>query len=405
MKKIVFCALRPFDVTLFLGFRRLLHALGITCESTLLLVDHPYFKKVPGLDVFLDYFDKTFRLPYCDFFKDPFKLFKRSLEFKRSLKKINFDEETTLFIVCKSELPTLLIHVAAKKAKIVLFQQYSYNDSGLIYDPGERVENYKEERLFNFIFSIISMVFGTYRIKQMHSLSDRKLKIRYVPDLKMAYDSIIVFKNPVTERLDRDNDMFYPFLDLDRNAVDAAVDKLVSRFPALGGIVRDDRSIVVFLGGAFLTWDFIDRNTFVGRLRELLNLIRSRHKGCLFVYIPHPKETEEVEYLDIKDFILLRNILSAEMFFMLFKKRIKMVYSIKSTAAKFSLAFGIPSFLLYKELPFRDESYEHFDSFLDSVYSDFENLEKKPYHIDKNIIDRKIIDSFNQLNQSHAFYL
>lgn len=132
------------------------------------------------------------------------------------------------------------------------------------------------------------------------------------------------------------------------------------------------RRMVVFFGGdmnGVLKPGFANKDLYVAKCNECLDYIRRNFSGYDLYYKPHPSDEREQSFLNLKDFNLIKDKTTAELFLWKNFSKIKYVFAINSWSAVSARSFGLNVYLfnrLFKNV-YGGKYYESVETYLAQV--------------------------------------
>lgn len=147
------------------------------------------------------------------------------------------------------------------------------------------------------------------------------------------------------------------------------IDKGKIKFPLPKFHLNEKKSkkcILVF-GGRFRFWKYVHSDVVKNKYKEIMDLLESKYKEAKFVYLKHPLEKDEFNYLDDDRLELYQGSLNAEL--MMIKNQYSVVHSISfgSTASVSAYNYGIQSTVFYDECILDDEVKKVYDQIFEGT--------------------------------------
>ena len=312
MKKIVFIINHPIDIVFALSIIKELNLV----ESEFLVFEHKYFNG----DIY-DFIKRSkidFKiLDKPEYLKNIYLGFKKGIKFINQLKK-TINNNSLIITFSKFELYIDLLNKHFKNHISILQPGSTFNDFNK--NELEVFHTYKIRRnIYEFLFNLTRT--NPYRLKSTKSI---------VLFDKLSKNTEIFLSNNKNRN---SNEITFPF--------SIKEEKL-----------KHPNTIVVF-GSRFLEWEYFDSKK-IDILNDFLENLKSSFPEFKFIYVKHPLENREYEFLNINEFEIIENSINAEMIFYEMGHKIHSVYSIGSTSSKTAFEFGIKSHVLYKSLEFEN---------------------------------------------------
>lgn len=345
MKKIVFIINHPIDIVFALSIIKELNLV----ESEFLVFDHKYFNR----DIYE--FIKRSKIDFTllekpEYLTNIYKGFRKSIKFINYLKK-KINENTLIITFSKFEL------------YIDLLNKHFKNHISIL-QPSSTVNDFNKNEL---------EVFHTYKIRRNIYEFLFKLK-KSIPYKLNSTRSIVVF-----DKLSKNIEIFLS------NNKNLNPNEITFPFNIKEERLKHPNIIVVF-GSRFLEWEYFDTKK-IDLFNDFLENLKSRHLEFKFIYVKHPLEKREYEFLNINEFEIIENSINAEMIFHKMGHKIHSVYSIGSTSSKTAFEFGIRSHVIYKSLKFESSVEKIYDRIFRGYPKHFFvlNNEIKSYTLNKKI--------------------
>lgn len=319
-------------------------------KSVLLISKHEYWKHF-NLDEYKQYFSEVhwfdrldFPPPGMNFLKQivvSFLLFPQLLVLKARLSNLKINEDDLIFGLSNGTFLENIItsnYCKLKKIAIIGYQDYEYwlkKPSRTKFRMNFAI---KITQFINSIFKMHKTVF-LYR-KNTKTLGDGDYYVGYAEKINRIFDTLIL---TVGDFMD-----FKKTFSLDKNTFLTKYPKLLQRYSS-----KKNKKKIIFLGENYIQGVKIDRDIFTRKTNEFLNYLREQYaEKYTLIYKPHPNETNEIDYLDLVGFEIIKDKRPAEIYFTENIKNIKAVFSTVSSAIMRSYCLGIDSYLFLKLLPF-----------------------------------------------------
>ena len=350
MKKIVFIINHPIDIVFALSTIKELNLV----DSKFLVFDHKYFNR----DIYD--FIKRSKIDFTlldkpEYLTNVYIGYRKSIKFINYLKK-NFDENTLIITFSKFEL------------YIDLLNKYFKNHISIL-QPGSTVNDFKENEI---------QIFRTFKIRR--NIYEFLLKLKKSKPYKLnSTKSIVLFG-----KLYKNTEIFLS------NKKNLNPNEITFPFKFRKEKLKHPNTIIVF-GSRFLEWEYFDSKK-IDLLNDFLENLKSSFLEFKFIYVKHPLEKREYEFLNINEFEIIENSINAEMIFYEMGHKIHSVYSIGSTSSKTAFEYGIRSHVIYKMLKLEGSVEKVYDRIFSGYPKNFylKNNEIKNYTIDKKIDIRNL---------------
>lgn len=345
MKKYIFIINHPIDMVFSLSIIKELNLVG----SKFLVFDHKYFNR--NIYEFIKKSKVDFTLlNKPEYLTNIYSGYRKSIIFINDLKKI-INNDSLIFTFSKFEL------------YIDLINKYFKNHISIL-QPNSTIRDFKENEI---------QIFRTYRIRRNIYEFLFKLK-KSVPYKLNSTKSIVLF-----DKLSKNIEIFLS------NNKNLNSNEITFPFRFREEKLKHPNTIIVF-GSRFLEWEYFDSKK-IDLLNDFLEKLKSSFLEFKFIYVKHPLENNEYEFLNINEFEIIENSINAEMIFHEMGHKIHSVYSIGSTSSKTAFEFGIRSHVIYKMLKFEGSVEKVYDRIFSGYPKNFylKNNEIKNYTIDKKI--------------------
>jgi len=350
-------------------------------RSNLLISSHPYWKHV-RLDRYTDKFDRIIhykRLSYVGIVQILLQL-NSIYRLKYSLRHIGIDKNDLIIgFSCCQFLENTVISMFQDNFKVLITAKSTY-----LYERTELDDSVYEftnkGRLSNLIIEPICGIHHTLYMKHHDGDKfDGSLLLRYEKPIEEIYDYILVMDNldiePVKELESRITFATYPFCALrDNNMINKSFDK----------------KKIVFFGTPFVVAQNISPYQYATHLNRCLDYLRQIYgETHHLIYRPHPRESKELDLIDLSDFELERNNKLAEFYFLENADAIDAVFSISSTVSRVALNFGLNAYSFCRLFPFDKITLTYFENLMGYVPESFyiTDLSMLPqYYIPEDLI-------------------
>ena len=345
MKKIVFIINHPIDIVFALSIIKELNLV----ESEFLVFEHKYFNG----DIY-DFIKRSkidFKiLDKPEYLTNIYLGFKKGIKFINQLKK-TINNNSLIITFSKFEL------------YIDLVNKYFKNHISIL-QPGSTVNDFKENEI---------QIFRTFKIRRNIYESLFKLK-KSIPYKLNSTRSIVVF-----DEIHKNIEIFLS------NNKNLNPNEITFPLSIKEEKLKHPNTIVVF-GSRFLGWEYFDPKK-IDLFNDFLKNLKSSYLNFKFIYVKHPLEKNESDFLKIDNFEIIENSINAEMIFYEMGHKIHSVYSIGSTSSKTAFEFGIKSHVLYKSLKFENSVEKVYNRIFNGYPKNFfiVNNEIKFYEIDKKM--------------------
>lgn len=345
MKKIVFIINHPIDIVFALSIIKELYLV----DSKFLVFDHKYFNS----DIYD--FIKRSKIDFTlldkpKYFNNIYLGHKTGIKFINQLKK-TINNNSLIITFSKFEL------------YIDLVNKYFKNHISIL-QPSSTVNDFNKNEL---------EVFYTYKIRR--NIYEFLFNLtRTNPYRLISTKSIVIFK-----KLIKNTEIFLS------NNKNLKSNEITFPFRFREEKLKYPNTIIVF-GSRFLEWEYFDSKK-IDVLNDFLENLKSSFPKFKFIYVKHPLEKREYEFLNINEFEIIENSINAEMIFYEMGHKIHSVYSIGSTSSKTAFEFGIKSHVLYKSLEFENSVEKVYNRIFNGYPKNFfiVNNEIKFYEIEKKM--------------------
>jgi len=318
MKEIYFFCDHIFDISSYLGITNVIRELQIDSRFTLIIDDSPNIKNY-NFEFAFPYFDCVLKVGHCNY--GGLSRFLEANSFSKQLKRIDFKPDSILFIQTGRYLVSniLLKRLAEAKVKTVWITQHAHR----------YVDDVTFDYMASFVYNFYHYFFGMSYVDVYKMRGSEKDNIRSIQHRKNPYDHIFYLA-----MLEDDNcclasdEMYFPYY-----------------FPSR--LSNFSQETVLLCGNMFTGRDWINENKFLDVYNKLIKLIKIKHNGSRFVYLPHPREKEDNrKNLDLRGFDIETSLNSELMYIK--DPSISTTYSIWSTSSQTAELFGIRSYWFYR---------------------------------------------------------
>ena len=324
-------------------------------DSKFLIFEHKYFNSDIYEFIKRSKIDSTF-LEKPEYLTNIYKGFRKSIKFINYFKK-KVSKNTLIITFSKFELYIDLLNKHFKNHISILQPSSTVNDFNK--NELEVFHTYKIRRnIYEFLFNLTRT--NPYRLKSTKSI---------VLFDKLSKNTEIFLSNNKNRNF---NEITFPF----------SIKEEKLKYP---------NTIVVF-GSRFLEWEYFNAKK-IDLFNDFIKNLKSKYLKFKFIYVKHPLEKNESDFLKIDNFEIIENSINAEMIFYDMGHKIHSVYSIGSTSSKTAFEFGIRSHVIYKSFKFDSSVEKIYDTIFSGYPKHFfiKNNEIKYYKTTK-IIDLKNLE-------------
>jgi len=345
----------------------------------LLISNHPYHKNI-DIDYSL-FFNEVVVFKRVNLgrniLKDSLNFFIQKVKVNNISKQIKKDDILIGLSTCQVlENMFLSLKKDIKKIGIITEVQYKYANKDL--------SDYKQYPRM-VIYSPIMKLLGLYQVfNGLLEGYSKKTKdgidaLRYVKNIDKIYDYLFYMVNIDNKTNDYlvkyKNSFKINYLSFKENCKEQKLKE------------------VIFFGNCFYLFENFSKDKYAENTNKFLDYIRYYYNDFHLIYIPHPKETEEKNQLNLSSFDIYEGKLNAELYFQKKYCNIQACFSIASTVTRNALAYNIQSYSFLKVMNFNKQQENYFINLYGNIQDEIfiKDLNKAPKKINLKQINNEIL--------------
>ena len=145
--------------------------------------------------------------------------------------------------------------------------------------------------------------------------------------------------------------------------------------PAVKSENKLTENLILIFGGRFLSWNYVNHDEIKSRYHDFFDYLEKKYERPYFLYMKHPLENEEFEFISDERLNCYDGNLNAELFMITNYHQISHTISIGSTSSLSAYNFGIQTSIFYPDYVNDEQVKKVYDQIFQGVNKEINSLD------------------------------